>query len=156
MTESDETSIIPCVEISYFDPFHLFEGLRNELEQRLPLINLHWKSKEGTLKTIPKLRVDFKASTGEKLVEEYVLKPFINCVIVSCESVEEYRSKIRPLIKNWLPLQDDVYCTNIAILHSNKEVMDSNMFKSISLIEKFNKDFPSLKTIETKTVYKSN
>lgn len=156
MTERDETSIIPCVEISYFDPFHLFEGLRNELEQRLPLINLHWKSKEGTLKTIPRLRVDFKASTGEKLVEEYVLKPFINCVIVSCESVEEYRSKIRPLIKNWLPLQDDVYCTNIAILHSNKEVMDSNMFKSISLIEKFNKDFPSLKTIETKTVYKSN
>lgn len=148
--------MIPRVQVSYFDPFHVFDGLRNEIEQRLPLTNLHWKSKGGALKTISSLNVKFISSTGEENSDDLVLKPFINCVVISCESVEEYRSKIRPLIKNWLPSQGDLYCANIVVLHSNKEVLDSNIFKSVSLIEKFNKDFPSLKTLETKTVYRSN
>ncbi|CDO93043.1 unnamed protein product [Kluyveromyces dobzhanskii CBS 2104] len=146
----------PKVQISYFDPFHLFDGLRSEIGQRLPLTNLHWKSEGGTLKTISSLNVEFFSSTGDEMPQDLILKPFINCVIVSCESVEDYRSKIRPLIRNWLPSQEELYCTNIVVLHSNKEILDSSIFKSVSLIEKFNKDFPSLKTLETKTVYKSN
>lgn len=148
--------VLPRVQISYFDPFHVFASLRDEIEKKLPLTNLHWKAKSGNLKTILTLNVEFIVSDGQRISNDLVLQPFINCVIVSCESVEDYRAKIRPLIKNWLPTKKDVFCKNVVILHSNKEVLDSNLFKSVSLIEKFNKDFPDVKTIETKTVYKSN
>lgn len=144
------------IQITYFDPFHIYDTIRSELEGRLPLKNLHWKSQDGTLKTITALNVEFIVSDPSLQDHRLNTQPFINCVIVSCESIEEYRSKTRPLIRNWLPSNKDTNSKNVIILHSNKEILDSNLFKTVSLLEKFNKDFPNVKAVETKTVYKSN
>lgn len=43
----------------------------------------------------------------------------------------------------------------IILLYANSEVVDSNLFKSVSLMEKFGKDFPHVQTLEVRSVYRS-
>lgn len=158
------------VSISYFDPFDIFDAVRDEFLKVLDLRNVHWKSENGDLKTINKISVRFitESNVNEKSIKSN--KPFIRFLIITCKSIDDYRSKVRPLIRQWLSddksmeTNADDYSKNIIdslnskpmiLLYSNSEVVDSSLFKSTTLIEKFYKDFPNITTMEIKSVYKS-
>ncbi|GMM56938.1 transport protein particle complex II subunit [Maudiozyma humilis] len=158
-----------AVSITYFDPFALFESVKNEFEQILPLENIHWRSPNGVMRTISRFPITLKPENSNDYNPTNTNIPFIRCIIVSCNSVEEYRSKVRPLIREWIPqagktqtessssLNLDVEFTTVPIIfvYSNATVVDSNIFKSVSLMDKFNKDFPEVNILELKSVYKS-
>ncbi|SCW01739.1 LAFE_0E06194g1_1 [Lachancea fermentati] len=153
-----EKSALNVVRFSYFDPFEIFDSIRNELEQRLPFQNLHWKPVNGSLRTISNLQIKLIAETESIKDDLYGEKPLIMFLIVSCTSVDEYRSKVRPLIRQWLPPNSEnveLPAKRIILLRCNSEVLDTNLFKSISLLEKLTKDFPASTVIEIKTIYKS-
>ncbi|AET40625.1 transport protein particle complex II subunit TRS130 Ecym_6243 [Eremothecium cymbalariae DBVPG len=154
------------VKISYFDPLAVFDTIQSELEARLPLSSLHWKPDGGSLKTIDQLPVDLvpSVSGAENALSEDV--PFIFIIFVTCSSVQEYRNKVRPLIRKWTPGEETssdvkqdariiIPSKYMIFFHCNSEVVDSNLFKSVSLIEKFHRDFPTVKVHEIKTVYKN-
>ncbi|CCH59188.1 hypothetical protein TBLA_0B03470 [Henningerozyma blattae CBS 6284] len=174
------------VVISYFDPFDTFDAVKDEFLKVLDLSNVHWKSTDGNLKTIDRISVKLLTETNsnEKMIQ--VSKPFIKFLVVTCKSIDDYRSKVRPLIRQWLPenylhssgndstiIEDfnkkksnkedrnmekilrSMNSKPIILLYSNAEVINSTLFKSTTLIEKFNKDFPDIQTLEIKSVYKS-
>lgn len=148
------------VHVCYFDPFEVFPSIQLELEHRLPLQNLHWRSPKGPTRTIGSLLVNLVAETEDVKDDLLQDKPFIEFIVVSCTSIDEYRAKVRPLIRKRLPVHTSsnkvaLPMKSIILLHSNAEILDSNLFKSISLVEKFTKDFPDVKTLEVKSVYKS-
>ncbi|SCU78301.1 LAMI_0A04148g1_1 [Lachancea mirantina] len=146
------------VTFSYFDPFEVFDALKAEIELRLPFQNLHWKPIDGTLRTIRQLPVRLIAETSINGETTQLQEPFIMFLIVSCSSIDEYRAKVRPLVRQWLSGSDrvtEMSTKRIILLRCNLEVLDSNLFKTISLIEKFAKDFPQMPVIEMKTIYKS-
>ncbi|EJS44176.1 trs130p [Saccharomyces arboricola H-6] len=151
------------VPVSYFDPFDLFESLKPEFEQILPLDNIHWKSFDGTVRTVNKLPIELipeDRGDGQKPNSEL---PFIRFLIVNCISIDQYRAKVRPLVRQWLPSLESVSSLTeekmiyrpIILLYANSEVVDSNLFKSVSLMEKFGKDFPHVQTLEVRSVYRS-
>lgn len=151
------------VSISYFDPFALFESVRDEFKRIFPLENVHWKSASGSIRTVNRLPVTLFAETDSN---EEVLnggKPFVRLIIVTCQSVSEYRSKVRPLLKQWLPEVEPykdsegviLPCRPVILLYANSEVVDSNIFKTTSIMEKLTKDFPDTDKMELKSVYKS-
>ena len=151
------------VPVSYFDPFDLFESLRSEFQQILPLDNIHWKAFDGTVRTVNKLPIELipeDRGEGDKSNNE---QPFIRFLIVNCISIDQYRAKVRPLVRQWLPSLESVSSLTgekmiykpIILLYANSEVVDSNLFKSVSLMEKFGKDFPHIQTLEVRSVYRS-
>lgn len=151
------------VPISYFDPFDLFESLKPEFQQILPLDNVHWKAPNGTVRTVNKLPIELipeDRGDGDKPNTE---QPFLRFLIVNCISIDQYRAKVRPLVRQWLPSLESVSSSTgekmiykpIILLYANSEVVDSNLFKSVSLMEKFGKDFPHIQTLEVRSVYRS-
>lgn len=150
------------VSISYFDPFDAFETVKEEFLEILPFQNVHWKAPNGAVRTVDRLPVNLVSETkaDDNLKNA---KLFIRLIIVSCASVDDYRAKARPLIRQWLPITENTTYKYdlvsdpmpIILLYANSEVIDSNLFKSISLLDKFTKDFPTVRTLEIKSVYKS-
>ncbi|KAH3902401.1 uncharacterized protein SCODWIG_01760 [Saccharomycodes ludwigii] len=191
------------VIISYFDPLSIFDGVKQEISNNLPLKNLHWKPRNTTnITTINELNVqllpeiDVLNTTTDKVQslnkDSFLLdKPFVSYIVINCSSIDEYRSKIRPLVKQWLSSiedneveirfkDDNVLETttktiineqlalkdkkkrikipiirSILLLKSTEAIHDSKLFKSVSLMEKFTKDFPNTTTYEIHTVYRS-
>ncbi|SCU83299.1 LAME_0C04654g1_1 [Lachancea meyersii CBS 8951] len=152
------------IKFSYFDPFDVFETVRKELEDRLPFSNLHWKPLNDSLRTISSLPVKIVAETDDQTAPDSSNKPLVLFLVISCTSIDEYRTKVRPLVRQWLPSfagsseQDDpneMPVKRIALLYTNSGVSESNRFKTVSFSEKFSKDFPLLTTIEIKSIYRS-
>ncbi|AMD18568.1 HBL334Wp [Eremothecium sinecaudum] len=153
------------VKVSFFDPLGVFDAIRPELDKLLPLNAVYWKTDDGVLRSIGKLPVEFIPAVEEVKDDLLQDKPLIFMINVTCSSVNEYRNKVRPLIRRWVPATDaavdigekfSLPSEYVILFHSNSEVLDSNLFKSVSLIEKLNKDFPSIKVIESKTIYKND
>ncbi|AJS79998.1 Trs130p [Saccharomyces cerevisiae P283] len=151
------------VPVSYFDPFDLFESLRPEFQQILPLDNIHWKAFDGTVRTVNRLPIELIPEGRGEADKSNDEQPFIRFLIVNCISIDQYRTKVRPLVRQWLPNLESVSSSTgekmiykpIILLYANSEVVDSNLFKSVSLMEKFGKDFPHVQTLEVRSVYRS-
>lgn len=149
------------VYISYFDPFDIFESLKSEFTQIFPLQNVHWKTSNGLVRTVDRLPIDLVSEDVNNIANEQnkTNEPFIRLLIVNCKSVDDYRSKVRPLVRQWLPSTtisgSKINVIPMIFLYANSEVIDSTIFKTVSLIDKFAKDFPNIKTLEIKSVYKS-
>ncbi|QLG71148.1 hypothetical protein HG535_0B01860 [Zygotorulaspora mrakii] len=155
--------ISPAVSISYFDPFEVFENVKEEFLDSIPFKNVHWKPPHGTVRTIETLAVNLKNESKSEDNGIYQHMHFIRFIVVNCISMDEYRAKVRPLIRQWLPVDEALaYRTNIlrspmplVLFYSNSEVVDSSLFKTTPLLNKLNKDFPSVKVLELRSVYKS-
>lgn len=166
------------IEISYFDPFALFDSVKNEFMELFPLDNVQWKPEGGSTRIIPKLPVKLYAEDGNNNssgMSKYKIKnPFIKLIIVTCQSIDEYRAKVRPLLREWLPEKDkstqvaagktstptfvennELPSIPLILIYANSEVIESNLFSSTSIIEKADKDFANAEVLELRSVYKS-
>ncbi|CCK72285.1 transport protein particle complex II subunit TRS130 KNAG_0J02040 [Huiozyma naganishii CBS 8797] len=153
------------ISISYFDPFALFESVKNEFLSIFPLEDVRWKSPTGTTKTVPRLPITLVSETDVPATDtkEPPKKqmPFIKIIIVTCLTVDDYRSKVRPLLRRWLPVVGEEEAEigepvlPIIFMYANSTVTDTNIFKTVSIKEKINKDFPGVQVLELKSVYKS-
>ncbi|OEJ82793.1 Trafficking protein particle complex II-specific subunit [Hanseniaspora osmophila] len=154
------------IKVSYFDPISTFDSVQSEINQILPLKDLHWKPQGDTpVVTVKSLKVEFLPETSfadSKILNDV---PFIKYIVVKCTSIDEYRSKIRPLIRQWVSTQvqeNDEKDHNDPLVHIHKGILllgsdihDSKLFKTISLPEKISNDFPALPLYQLHTVYKS-
>lgn len=116
---------IPPIKLGYYDPFDVFAKLKNDLEIKVQLTNLHWrKNNKDTLKSIPQLPTKFVEETpkifdnntlgagfkflevnAEELLERTVRLlnvPYTRLMFIECENIDTYKSKVRPLIKEWI------------------------------------------------------
>lgn len=99
--ELDQLNLRNPIKIGYYDPFDILPLVKDDLETKFPLTNLHWKHGESKLQSIALLPVN--------LVEE-VPKPgstndesiYSRLMLVKYDTLDIYRSQVRPLIKEWL------------------------------------------------------
>lgn len=132
------------VLVGYYDPFNVFQLVEKEFRKRLPLTNLHWRyDTSHPLKTI--------SSLGIKLVEEIPNQKrkqkspsvYTRLMFVKVDSIDVYRSQIRPLISEWIKCFCDsssiewaVFC----IIPSNSKNESSTLIKR-SFFDKLKVDF---------------
>lgn len=92
------------IKIGYYNPFDVFPVIQREIESKFPLTNLHWKYHPlKPLKSIPLLPVELveevpKSGNHEPDNEGIYLR----LMFVKIDSLDTYRSQVRPLIKAWL------------------------------------------------------
>ncbi|CAH2355597.1 trafficking protein particle complex II-specific subunit 130 [[Candida] railenensis] len=136
------------LSVGYYDPFNAFPIIEKELLGRFPLTNLHWKyDLSKPLKSIPLLPI--------KLVEEVPRKTisasksgsgdciYLRLMLVKCDSIDIYRSQVRPLIKEWLNnmvTSTDSEWMIMLVVPSNAKDKHSTIIK-LSILDKLKIDF---------------
>lgn len=101
--ELNDLNLRNPIRIGYYNPFNAFASVRDDFEGQFPLTNLHWKYHPlKPVKLIPLLPVQLVEEipkTGRKPENEGV---YLRLMFIRVASLDEYRSKVRPLIKAWL------------------------------------------------------
>lgn len=91
------------VRIGYYDPFDVYPRVREEVQNRLPLTNLHWKQHPlQPLKSIPLLPVSLVEEVPKAGQKFSQANAYLRLMFVCFDSIDIYRSQVRPLIKAWL------------------------------------------------------
>lgn len=144
--------------LSYFDPFDVFGAVQSEFSSIFPLDVVRWKTNDGSVRTIENLPVKLTVEDDQQQSNIKFEEPYIRLIVVTCISVDEYRTKVRPLLHQWLPTVHDSsgpFTMPLILLYANSEVTDTSIFKTMSVMDKLNKDFPDVQALELKSVYKS-
>lgn len=144
----EDINLRDSITIAYYDPFSVFLIVREELQARLPLSNLHWRYNPlRPIKSIPLLPASFVEEVPVKHKHEFTLHPLIDStylrlVFVKVDSIEVYRSQIRPLICAWLT--DLVKGRDISwgiVLVNVEGLKDKGLALRMSMYEKVRADF---------------
>ncbi|KAI0461856.1 hypothetical protein LJB42_004459 [Komagataella kurtzmanii] len=112
------------IKIGVYDPLGCSEHWEEMLMSKQPLTNLHWKlGPQSVLKSLPPLHLDIvkevpisikniNPSTIQEDNDQYFHSVLletkntasvpVKIMIVGSDSLDDYRSRIRPLIKEWL------------------------------------------------------
>lgn len=123
-----DSEVSTTLKIGYYDPFDVFKLIQPSIESKLPLTNLHWKSPahNSNLKSIPNLPVNLveEVPKRSKVLDDDVLT---RLMFIQCESIDIYKSQVRPLIKEWLRhLVRNTQCEWLIVLYVPLHSKDTN------------------------------
>lgn len=121
------------LQVGYYDPFDIYPLIKPSIDTKLPLTNLHWKI-NGTIKSIPKLPVDFVEEVPKRFKKSVSLR----VMFVKGGDMATYKSQVRPLIKEWLKPQP--LSEWLIVLYSPLK-KDSRYSLKTSIHEKLKTDF---------------
>lgn len=142
----EDLNLFDPVEIGFYDPFSVFSSIEQPLRQCLPLANLHWRyHPHKPVKSIPLLPVSLVEEvpkTGPKSHGD-CSKTFMRLMFIKLDTLDVYRSQIRPLICEWI--KELVKPYNIAwaivlVVTEDKKVKKLTLLKT-SLHDKLKIDF---------------
>lgn len=99
--------------VEYYDPDGLFPLIAPQLQSRLPLHNLHWKSVSRPLRSIATLHVELTPSSSGsgarngQPVRRHQLPglrptPYLKIFLLRCDDKENYKSTGRKALREWL------------------------------------------------------
>lgn len=91
------------VKVGCYDPFDVVQQIKEDFHERFPLSNLHWRSNASSqLKTITSLPVQIVEEVPKSKKAIGLDDVYTRIMFVKFDSLEIYRSQVRPLIKEWL------------------------------------------------------
>jgi hypothetical protein len=114
----------PMARIGFYDPFSIYDEVKDRIQTKVHLTNLHWKeSANDPLRSIPQLAVRFEeekpkgfdnnsagplSQISELSLDDQIGKvvdftsiPFVRLMFVTADGLDSYRSKVRPLMIEW-------------------------------------------------------
>lgn len=148
----EDLNLRNSIKIAYYDPFSIFPTVKSEFISRLPLTNLHWKYHPlKPVKSIPILPVQLQEEVPSSHHTSKPLQPafenvYLRLIFVKAESMEVYRSQMRPLIEAWLSqlvMTTKVHWSIILIVPAPKMDKKSTLIKT-SIYDKLKIDFGPL------------
>lgn len=89
------------IRVGYYDPFNIYPLIKDDLHAKFPLSNLQWKSGDSKVHAIPLLPVTLIEEVPKiGSVEDDTI--YSRVMFVKFDSLDVYRSQVRPLIIEWL------------------------------------------------------
>lgn len=138
------------ISIGYYDPFSVFPAVEPEFVSKFPLSNLHWKYHPlKPVKSIPLLPVALKEEVPSKQHKSQGLQArgfdnvYLRLIFVQAESMDIYKSQVRPLIIAWLTelvVPESMGWAIVLVVPSAKLDKPSTLMKT-SVFDKINMDF---------------
>lgn len=134
------------IVVKYFDPLNVFEVIGVEIQKYFPVKNIHYKRfPDDIVSTIRSL--DINITSDDTVTNNDI---FFSLIAITCTNIEDYRNKIRPLIKQWIsnhsPSDNMNYELGVLFIQTTMEdISDNKLFNRLNLIEKIEKDFPEIK-----------
>lgn len=99
--ELDRLNLRNPIKLGYYDPFDILPHVKDDLESKFPLTNLHWKHGDSKLHSIALLPVTLVEEVP-KLGSTNDESIYSRIMFVQYDNLDIYRSQVRPLIKEWL------------------------------------------------------
>ncbi|EXJ80091.1 hypothetical protein A1O3_08377 [Capronia epimyces CBS 606.96] len=110
-TEPPSTSkvIVQCV-----DPHNLYDFVEPHLSARSPLRNLHWKSPNRPLRSIPYLNVSITREDTSAGSQSHIRRhqipglrqtPYVKLYLLRCDDKETYKERARKEVRQWVKAQ---------------------------------------------------
>lgn len=105
-TPSNSKVILQCT-----DPNNLFDSVEPRLSSRSPLKNLHWKSPNRPLRSIPNLNIALNreqtANGSTPSVRRHQIPglretPYVKLYLLRCDDKETYKEKARKEVRQWV------------------------------------------------------
>ncbi|KAH3666838.1 hypothetical protein OGAPHI_003287 [Ogataea philodendri] len=82
------------LKVGYYDPFAIFPRLKDDLDLVSKLDKLHWKpNQSASVRTINNIKLHYVPSSDNH---------YLNFIFINSTSLDEYRAKVRPVVKQWL------------------------------------------------------
>lgn len=142
--EIDDLNLRNPVQVGYYDPFNVYPLIKDELQSKLPLTNLHWKYNiSKPLKSIPLLPVTFVEEVPKHTLVKENDKMYSRIMFIKYENLDTYRAQVRPLIKEWLKQlvsDSEVEWAIILLMGSSLKDKLSTIIKT-SIFDKLKIDF---------------
>lgn len=140
----NKPSLRSGVLIGYYDPFNVYPLVKDDLQNKFPLTNLHWKYNiSKPLKSIPLLPVNFEEEIPKHILTKESDNVYLRIMFIQYENLDTYRSQVRPLIKEWLKhLVSKTEVEWVIILYMGSSLKDklSSIIKT-SIFDKLKIDF---------------
>lgn len=153
------------LNIGYFDPFNVFKDiLQKKFNKRININSLHWKLElSDSIRTIENVQLNYVEDHGnskQTKAGSSSLKEYMKLIFVTCSGVDEYKSKVRPVIRQWLNNIKSInpspmYCI---VLYEDVSLRTAaDKFLKTSILTKIRNDFSdSDLTLETAFRIKSS
>lgn len=152
-----------ALEVGYYDPFSVFQGgFREDFVARTQLPQLAFKS---PFNAHPLLIKNLNLAYREEMPVSFAdTRRYLKFMFVVVQNVDDYRSTVRPLIKQWLSTVKDISPTIphfIVLFEHTQAKMATDKLLKVSIEAKLKKDFPALDFPELsifriKSVYPTN
>ncbi len=152
------------ITVGYYDPFQVFNTVLGErFKKHTHMSSLYWKYKStDSMRTIKNVQLKFveDGSTNDSTADLTDENDLMKLIFVTTTGVDEYRSKVRPIIKQWLNNVKTMnprvtYCI---ILYENVSLRSTaDKFLKTSILTKIRGDFadPEM-TLQNSFKIKSN
>ncbi|QPG75113.1 hypothetical protein FOA43_002454 [Brettanomyces nanus] len=127
------------IDAAYYDPFLVFKNtLEDQFVKRIRINTLRWKFQPtDPVRTIDNVELNYVQDTKAE-------NTFVHFIFVTCSSVDEYRSKVRPVIRQWLNNVKSIQPMSMyyIILYQNVSLISTtDKFLKTSLLTKIRTDF---------------
>lgn len=152
----------PRVNVGFYDPFSIFQGgFRTDFEKYIHIPSFYWKDNHDNLRVIKNLEFEFVEEIPHN--ENNVIK-YLNFMFVSCQTIEDYRTKVRPLILQWLSSLRATtpkipyfifFFENTELKTTADKFLKTNLFNKIKL-DFDNKEFNVENIFKIKSIYQTN
>lgn len=88
------------LDVGFYDPLSIFQGgFRTDFEEHIRIPSFYWKDNSDNLRVLKNVMFNFIEEIPH--TESKDVK-FLKFLFITCQTVEDYRSRIRPLILQWL------------------------------------------------------
>lgn len=152
------------LNVGFYDPFSIFQGgFRSDFEKHVSFPSFYWKNDHENLKVLKNLKLNFIEEIPHSKNDANELV-YLKFMFISCQTIEDYRAKIRPLVLQWLnSMKNDqpktpyiiFFFENTELRTAADKYLKTNLFNKLKL-DFDNKEFIVENLFKIKSIYPTN
>lgn len=150
-----------ALNVGFYDPFSIFQGgFRSDFEKHIKIPSFYWKDNYDYLRVLK--NVDFKFHE-EIPHSKNTDVSYLRFMFISCQTVDDYRAKVRPLVLQWLNGMKKIepkipyfifFFENTELRTAADKYLKTNLFNKLKL-DFDNKEFDVDNIFKIKSMYPS-
>lgn len=89
-----------ALNVGFYDPFSIFQGgFRSDFEKHVKIPSFYWKDNHDYLRVLKNVDFNFIEEIPRSKNSDV---SYFKFMFVSCQTVDDYRAKVRPLVLQWM------------------------------------------------------
>lgn len=152
-----------ALKVGFYDPFSIFQGgFRSDFEKHIKLPSFYWKDNQDYLRVIKNVNFNFEEEIPHSKEKDDIC--YLKLMFISCQSIDDYRAKVRPLILQWLSgmRSNNPKIPHFIFFFENTELrtaadkyLKTNLFNKVKL-DFDQKEYNVENIFKIKSIYQSN
>jgi hypothetical protein len=150
------------LDVGFYDPFSIFQGgFRSNFEKHIKIPSFYWKDNHDVLRILKNLHFNFVEEIPNNKSKDI---NYLKFMFISCQSIDDYRAKVRPLVLQWLNSNKSItpkipyfifFFENTELRTTADKYLKTNLFNKLKL-DFDNKEFKVENIFKIKSFYSTD